>query len=230
MRRARRPPRRLALSFLRVSLVVITVFYGFCIVALLYVRFFPPLITSVQIQRYIEALLGADSYTQRYTFVPRGQIADTLAYAAVASEDSRFFQHHGIDWVELQIVLDDAWRQGRFRRGASTITQQLVKNLFLTTYGSILRKSLEFTLAPLAEVILPKSRILELYLNVVEWGPGVFGAEAAARYHYGIPASRLSRQQAARLIACLPAPHTRRPQDMDGLSADILVRMRRMGW
>jgi monofunctional biosynthetic peptidoglycan transglycosylase len=103
-----------------------------------------------------------------------------------------------------------------------------MKNLLLTAYGSLLRKALELTVAPLAELLLSKERILELYLNVVEWGPGVFGAEAAAQYHYGISARRLSRGQAARLAACLPAPRTRIPQRMDHLSAEILDRMESM--
>jgi monofunctional biosynthetic peptidoglycan transglycosylase len=221
---------RIAQSVLRWSLSVIVAFYGFCTVSLSYVRFFPPPFTSVQVQRRIEALFVPGPYEQRYAFVPRSQIANPLAYAAVASEDSRFFQHHGIDWVELHLALKGAWQRGRLGRGASTITQQLVKNLLLTTYGSVFRKGVEFTLAPLAELILPKARILELYLNVVEWGPGVFGAEAAGRYHYGVSAADLSRSQAARLVACLPAPHARTPQEMSALSADILARMRRMGW
>jgi monofunctional glycosyltransferase len=120
--------------------------------------------------------------------------------------------------------------RGHFTRGGSTITQQLVKNLFLTTHRSLLRKALEFTLTPLAEMMLSKERILELYLNIVEWGPGVYGAEAAAQFHYGISARRLTRDQAVRLVACLPAPLERRPQEMVERAVDILDRMRDMGW
>ena len=115
-------------------------------------------------------------------------------------------------------------------RGASTITQQLVKNLFLTTSRSFVRKGIEFTLVPLAERILGKRRILELYLNVIEWGPGVYGAEAAAQYHYGIPAARVNREQGARLAAILPSPLRRRPARMNEYSARILERMSKMGW
>lgn len=127
-------------------------------------------------------------------------------------------------------MIEDGIESGRIRRGASTITQQLVKNLFFTTHRSALRKIPEFTLAPLAELILPKRRILELYLNVVEWGPGVYGAEAAARYHYGIPAAAVDRTRAVRLAAILPSPRKRKPARMDRYSAAIETRMRRMGW
>jgi monofunctional biosynthetic peptidoglycan transglycosylase len=106
----------------------------------------------------------------------------------------------------------------------------LVKNLFLTSYRSVLRKGLEFTLAPLAELFLSKRRILELYLNIIEWGPGVYGAEAAARFYYDASARHLNREQAARLVACLPSPLTREPEDMDRRSARILARMADLGW
>jgi monofunctional biosynthetic peptidoglycan transglycosylase len=110
------------------------------------------------------------------------------------------------------------------------MTQQLIKNLFLTTYRSTLRKIPELTLAPLAELFLSKQRIVELYLNVIEWGPGVYGAEAAARFYYGASARSLTREQAARLVACLPSPLTREPEEMDRRSTRILARMREMGW
>jgi monofunctional biosynthetic peptidoglycan transglycosylase len=145
-------------------------------------------------------------------------MAPELPHAVVAAEDSRFFQHHGFDWVEIEKALDEEDERGRLR-GASTITQQLVKNLFFTTWRSAIRKGLETTATPLAEAILPKKRILELYLNVIEWGPGVYGAEAAAQYHYAVPAARVSREQAARLAAILPSPLKRKPARMDRYSA-----------
>ena len=111
--------------------------------------------------------------------MPLARIAPELQHAVIAAEDGRFYQHHGIDWKEVQKVVDQDLDDGRIGRGGSTITQQLVKNLFFTTSRSFLRKGIEFTLAPVAELILPKQRILELYLNVIEWGPGVYGAEAA---------------------------------------------------
>jgi monofunctional glycosyltransferase len=105
-----------------------------------------------------------------------------------------------------------------------------VKNLFLTTNRSLVRKGVEFTLAPVAELILPKRRILELYLNVVEWGPGIYGAEAAARAWYGISAARLNREQASRLAALLPSPLRRKPARMNWYSGEIQRRMAQSGW
>jgi monofunctional biosynthetic peptidoglycan transglycosylase len=148
----------------------------------------------------------------------------------IAAEDGRFFQHGGLDWFELQRVVEESQKHGRVSRGASTITQQLVKNLFLTTHSAWWRKALEVPLALLAELILPKRRILELYLNVVEWGPGIYGAEAAARSHYGASAAALGREQAARLAALLPAPRQRRPERMNRYAAIILRRMASHDW
>ena len=115
-------------------------------------------------------------------------------------------------------------------RGGSTLTQQLVKNLFFGTGRSILRKGVEFTLAPVAEFVLGKRRILELYLNVVEWGPGIYGAESAGRFYYRTSARNLGREQSARLAAILPAPLKRRPERVNHYSAIILERMHQMGW
>ena len=214
----------------RWALVGIIGFYGVCCFSFLYLKWFPPLTTSVQIQRRIESVFTAEKYRKQSSFVRLSEISKHLVHAAIASEDARFFEHSGIDWVELHTVLTSAWRRGELDRGGSTMTQQLVKNLFLTTYRSILRKIPELTLAPLAELFLSKQRILELYLNVIEWGPGVYGAEAAAQFYYGASARSLNREQAARLVACLPSPLTREPEEMDRRSARILARMRNMGW
>lgn len=186
-----------------------------------------PPFTVVHLQRRVEAFWEREPYLKRYRFVPLERISPHLRHAVIAAEDGRFYLHRGIDWEEIRKVWEQEIPRGRLR-GVSTITQQLVKNLFLTTYP--IRKPAEFVLAPAAERILSKERILELYLNVVEWGRGIYGAEAAARHYYGIPAARLDREQAARLAACLPAPRTRRPEKMDSLSAEILERMSRMGW
>jgi monofunctional biosynthetic peptidoglycan transglycosylase len=127
-------------------------------------------------------------------------------------------------------VIDQDMEERRLGRGASTITQQLVKNLFLTTSRSLVRKAVEFTLAPVAERLLSKQRILELYLNVIEWGPGIYGAEAAARSWYAVPAARIDREQAARLAALIPSPLRRKPARMSGYSAEILRRMAQRSW
>jgi monofunctional biosynthetic peptidoglycan transglycosylase len=182
------------------------------------------------VQRRLEALFSGKKYEKRYTFVPLSRISPELRHAVIAAEDGRFYQHSGIDWKEVQNAVDDSVEEGKPPRGASTITQQLLKNLLLTTHRSVLWKVVEFTLAPISERILSKDRILELYLNVIEWGPGVYGAEAAAHFHYGISASRLNRDQSARLAACIPAPRRRKPQRMDDYSSKILWRMGTVGW
>jgi monofunctional glycosyltransferase len=124
---------------------------------------------------------------------------------------------------------EDDLEGGRIR-GGSTITQQLVKNLFFGTGRSILRKGAEFTLVPVAELVLAKRRILELYLNVVEWGPGVYGAESACHYYYRTSARSIDRQHSAQLAAILPLPLKRWPDRMIQYSGVILERMRQMGW
>ena len=192
-------------------------------------RWIDPPTTAVHMERHLQAWMRHAPYHERYTFIPLSQISPELQHAVIAAEDARFYQHHGFDWHEIQIAADEDMEGGR-SRGASTLTQQLVKNLFFGTGRSIVRKGVEATLVPVAELVLGKQRILEIYLNVVEWGPGVYGAEAACRYHYGVSARNIGRDEAARLAAVLPAPLKRRPERMNGYSALILERMRQMGW
>ena len=162
--------------------------------------------------------------------MPLDRISPNLQHSVIAAEDGNFYHHHGFEWSQIQKVIDESAETGKVSRGASTITQQLVKNLFFTTQRNFLRKAIEYTLVPLAEWILGKRRILELYLNVVEWGPGVWGAEAAAEYHYHANAAKLDRDQSARLAACLPSPRRFRPSRMDTYSALIQERMQLLGW
>jgi len=177
----------------------------------------------------MQAWIHGTPYHERYTFLPMSQISPNFQHAVVAAEDARFYQHHGFDWHALQLAAEEDMEGGR-TRGGSTLTQQLVKNLFFGTGGSIFRKGAEFTLVPVAELVLGKRRILELYLNVVEWGPGIYGAEAACRTYDRTAARNIGREQAARLAAILPAPLKRRPERMNSYSAVILRRMRQMGW
>ena len=211
-------------------LALVPGFYAVCGIAFLSLRWIDPPTTMVQIERQIQARIHRRPYGKHYAFVPLRRISKDLQHAVLAAEDQRFYQHHGIDWTEVHKVVDQDLDRGRLGRGASTVTQQLVKNLFLTTGRSVLRKAIEFTLAPLADFILGKQRELELYLNVIEWGPGIYGAEAAANYYYRVPAARVSREEAARLAAIIPSPLTRKPARMDQYSADILARMRSLGW
>ena len=147
---------------------------------LLPLRWVDPWFTGVQAQRRVESWFAKGNYQKRYAPVALARISAHLRHAVVAAEDGRFYQHWGIDWAEIEKVAGGEEEGRQQRRGASTITQQLVKNLFFTTHRNPVRKVAEFGLAPAAELVLGKERILELYLNSVEWGPGVFGAEAAA--------------------------------------------------
>ena len=192
-------------------------------------RWIDPPTTAVQIERRLQAWIHGKPYQKRYDFVPLVQISLNLQHAVIAAEDARFYQHDGFDWYEIEIAAQEDM-EGERTRGASTLTQQLVKNLFFGTSRSILRKGAEATLVPVAEAVLGKRRILELYLNVVEWGPGVYGAEWASRTYYRTPARNIRREEAARLAAVLPGPLKRRPERMNRYSAIILGRMQKMGW
>ena len=216
---------------IKAVLLVVLAFYVAWGLALFALRTVNPPTTGVQIQRRVESIFAHTKYTKRYTFVPLARIARELQHAVISAEDGRYYQHHGIDWDELEKVAEASEQNGELGRGASTLTQQLVKNLFFTTHRNPVRKVLEYTLAPMADAILGKQRALELYLNVVEWGPpGIYGIEEGAEYHYGIPAARLDREQSARLAAILPAPRRWKPLRMNDYSAVILGRMDKAGW
>jgi len=216
-------------SLVRWLVLVIVVLWLMAALTLVAARWIDPPTTAVHVERRLQAWIHGTSYHLHYAFVPLSQISPDLQHAVIAAEDARFYQHHGFDWHAIQVAAEDDMEGGRIR-GGSTITQQLVKNLFFGTGRSILRKGAEVTLVPVAELVLGKRRILELYLNVVEWGPGVYGAEFACRYHYRISARNIDRQQAARLAAILPLPLKRRPERMNRYSEIILERMRQMGW
>lgn len=192
-------------------------------------RWIDPPTTALHIERRLQALVHGTPYHERYNFIPMSQISPNFQHAVVAAEDARFYIHHGFDWHALQLAAQEDMEGGR-TRGGSTITQQLVKNLFFGTGGSVFRKAAEFTLVPVAELVLGKRRILELYLNVVEWGPGIYGADAACHNYDKTSARSIGREQSARLAAILPAPLKRRPERMNSYNAVILRRMRQMGW
>lgn len=192
-------------------------------------RWIDPPTTAVQMQRRMQAAIHGKPYQKRFDFVPLAQISPDFQHAVIAAEDSRFYLHHGFDWHEIQIAAQEDV-EGDRTRGASTLTQQLVKNLFFGTGRSVLRKGAEASLVPVAEFVLGKRRILELYLNLVEWGPGVYGAEAASRFYFRSSARSIGRQEGAELAAILPAPLKRRPERMVRYSTIILNRMHQMGW
>jgi monofunctional biosynthetic peptidoglycan transglycosylase len=207
----------------------VVIFYVFVALSLLLLRWMNPPTTAVQAERHLEALMHGRAYRKAYQFVPLEQISPALQHAVVAAEDARFFQHHGFDWTQVEIAVQED-RNGVRSRGASTITQQLIKNLFLSTSRSFLRKGVEFTIVPIAELLLSKKRILALYLNVIEWGPGIYGAEAAARYYYHVPARQITRDQAIELASILPAPLHRKPGRLTEYDRIISERMEEMGW
>ena len=213
----------------RALIFAIGAFYVLVVLSLLLLRWLNPITTAVQIQRRFESVVHRKSYHKICIFVPIERISPALQHAVVAAEDARFFQHHGFDWKQVQSAVEDDLERGK-SRGASTITQQLVKNLFLTTNRSFVRKGVEFTIVPITELLLSKKRILELYLNVIEWGSGVYGAEASAQHYYHVPAQRITREQAVELASILPAPLRRRPGHLTEYERIISERMAQMGW
>lgn len=142
----------------------------------------------------------------QHKWVPYTRISNNLKRAVIASEDSNFAEHEGIDWEAMEKAYEKNAKKGKVVAGGSTISQQLAKNLFLSGERSYLRKAQEIVITYMLELLMDKERILEIYLNVVEWGTGVFGAEAAAQHYYGISAAALNPAQAARLAVMLPRP------------------------
>ena len=163
--------------------------------------------TTAFMQLRLEQLqAGNPDARLRHRWVPYERISPWLKRAVIAAEDARFVDHAGIDWRALRDAFEDNVEAGRVVRGGSTISQQLAKNLFLSPERSYWRKLQEAVLALMIEHALSKRRILELYLNSIEWGEGVFGAEAAAQHYYGIDAARIDRWEAAMLAARIPRP------------------------
>lgn len=177
---------------------------GALLVSIVAFRFVNPPITPVMV---VDKLKGA---TLRRQWVPLEKISPNLRLAVVSSEDGRFCAHWGVDWGAVRDAVDAA-KSLKGLRGASTIPMQTAKNLYLWKHRSYLRKALEAPLAYLMSAIWPKRRMMEVYLNIAQWGPGVFGAEAASRYYFRKPASRLTKHQAALLAAALPNPQLRNP-------------------
>lgn len=142
----------------------------------------------------------------RHEWVPYAKISNNLKRAMIASEDAKFVDHEGFDWEGIQKAYEKNLKKGKIVAGGSTISQQLAKNLFLSTKRTPWRKAEEVLITVMLEQMMTKQRIFEIYLNVIEWGNGVFGAEAAARYYYRVSAAQLSAAQAAKLAAMVPNP------------------------
>jgi len=171
----------------------------------LVLRWVPPPGTALMVERKIDSWLDNQPIDLQRSWRPWNELPDDLKMAVIAGEDQKFADHWGFDVAAIQAALEHN-QQGRSLRGASTLSQQVAKNLFLWSGRSWLRKGLEVWFTGLLEVLWPKQRILEVYLNSVEWEDGVFGAEAAAQYHFKLGAPYLSRQQASLLAAVLPNP------------------------
>ena len=220
---------RWALTALAALAMVVVLVQAWFATQVLWLRWNPPRETAFMAQRAAELREKNPKAAIRFQWVPYEKISRHLKRAVVAAEDARFVEHAGFDWEAIAKAREKNEKRGRVVYGGSTITQQLAKNLFLSPDRSYLRKGQEAAIAVMMEALLPKRRILELYLNVVEWGNGVFGAEAAARRYFGVSAAQLSDEQAARLAAMVPSPRRfeRNPgsEYLDGRVATILARM-----
>jgi monofunctional biosynthetic peptidoglycan transglycosylase len=205
--RSRRLRRRAALLLAQLALAFL-VATGLPVLVL---RWVPPLASSFMLQREIEArVAGEKGFVLRHQWVPLRAISPEMGVAVVAAEDQKFPTHSGFDWHSIGEAISEGDEKPR---GASTLTQQVAKNLFLWPGRSFLRKGLEAWFTVLLEAAWPKRRILEVYLNLAEFGPGVYGVGAASQRYFGKPAAALSRGEAALLAAVLPSPRRLRVAD-----------------
>lgn len=190
----------------KIASLLVLFFVISSLVSCLYLRWFPPPTTAFMLYRHFEDLVGEFKFTKiRYQWVNGKKISPNAAKAVIASEDQRFYQHSGFDLNSIQSSID-IYMDGGKLRGASTISQQVAKNLFLTPSRSFIRKGLEVWFTCLIEMLWNKQRILEVYLNIAEFGDHLYGIEAASRYYFGHSAATLNKPQAALLAATLPNP------------------------
>jgi monofunctional biosynthetic peptidoglycan transglycosylase len=206
-------PRRIAMAFALICAwpIVMTLVYAVV----------PPPLSNVQLLRS----LSGNGLDRQWVSLDR--ISPSLVQAVIASEDSRFCEHSGVDWIEFNAVIGQAFDEdGTVSRGASTISMQTAKNLFLWEGRSFVRKGLELPLAYWMDFVWSKRRMIEIYLNIVEWAPGVYGAEAAARHHFNKPASKLTRREASLLAAVLPNPIKRNAGKPSKLVSLLASRIR----
>nr|WP_309082829.1 monofunctional biosynthetic peptidoglycan transglycosylase [Chelativorans sp.] len=218
-----RPAGRLLRGLMRIAAVVVLLPL---VLTLLYIPSFVHPVSTLM----LGDLATLRGYERRW--VPLEAMGDNVVHAVMMSEDGQFCSHPGIDFGELKAVIDEAL-SGERTRGASTIPMQTVKNLFLWPGRSFIRKALEAPLAVYLDIVMPKRRIMEIYLNIAEWGPGIYGAEAAARHYFGQSARDLSRRQAALLAVTLPNPYERNPArpsaGLRRIASVIEARARRAG-
>jgi monofunctional biosynthetic peptidoglycan transglycosylase len=214
---------------LAIVVAAIVLVQGWYAVHILWWRSHAPAETAFMAMRTAEQREHAKPLRRSYQWVPYERISPALKRAMIAAEDAKFVEHEGFDWEGIERAMDKNQRRGRVVAGGSTITQQLAKNLFLSSQRSYWRKAEEAVITLMLEALLDKRRIFELYLNVIEWGDGVFGCEAASRRYFGVSAKDLDTSQAARLAAMAPNPrYYERHPDARGLERKIPIIMARM--
>ena len=201
-----KPVWRWSRRVLAVLVLLVIAWQGWYLGWVVWWKFADPDMTSFMSLRLDELREKDPRAELKKQWVPYARISAHLKRAVVAAEDAKFSEHEGFDWEGIQKALEKNRKKGKIVAGGSTISQQLAKNLFLSGTKTPWRKAQEAIITLMLEAVLDKRRILEIYLNVVEWGSGVFGAEAAARHYYAIPAVQLSAEQAARLAVLLPNP------------------------
>ena len=211
---------------LAVSVLIVAQFWFFAHVAY-WVKFNPS--STAFMRARLEMLReGNPDAKLRHQWVPYQKISPHLKHSLIAAEDAKFLEHHGFDWDGIKQAWARNRREGALVAGGSTISQQLAKNLFFSGKRTWWRKGQEAVVTVMLEAMMSKQRLFEIYLNVIEWGDGVFGAEAAARYHYGAAAAGLSPEQGARLAAMVPSPRRYGPKANTGYlrsrTAIILAR------
>ncbi|OJY92781.1 MAG: monofunctional biosynthetic peptidoglycan transglycosylase [Lysobacterales bacterium 63-13] len=208
------PRRSLPHRIVRWVAVALLLWFALSVLVVVILRFVPPLTSAFMIERRLEALVeGQQDFTLRYRWTPLAQVSTNLPIALVAAEDQKFPNHHGFDVDAIQSALADA-EDGARLRGASTISQQVAKNLFLWNGRSFVRKGLEAYFTALIELLWPKQRIIEVYLNIAEFGDGIYGAGAASAHFFRNTPAQLNPRQCALLAAVLPNPrklHVERP-------------------
>lgn len=193
---------------LRLLLAAAAAFVALSVLWVVVLKWIPVLGTPYMLQQKHE-FRNEKNFKIRYDWVSLDRISPELIKAVVTTEDNLFFKHHGFSWDAIKKAMEENAEKGKIVRGGSTISQQTAKNVFLPHSRTMVRKAFEAYYTVLIELIWGKERIMEVYLNVAEFGKGVFGAEAAAQYHFGKDASKLTRIQACRLAVCLPKPKTR---------------------
>jgi monofunctional biosynthetic peptidoglycan transglycosylase len=223
------PAPRWLLRLLGIGLLLVLLWQSWYLGWVLWWKWVDPGTTSFQSQRLDELREKKPQAELNKRWVPYEKISVQLKRAVVAAEDDKFIDHEGFDWEGMQKALEKNQKKGKPVAGGSTISQQLAKNLLLSPNKTLLRKGEEAIITLWLELLWDKRRILEVYLNVVEWGEGVFGAEAAAKHYFGVSAAQLSAEQAARLAVMLPAPRRfqKNPYSayLNGRVASVMARM-----